>query len=103
MKFRFLVDVGSGPVIPAGDIRDLSPEEVALYRGKLDNHLSPEDAEAVAFLKGDKAEPEKAEPEKDDGPTRAELLEQAKAKGIKGAASMKKDELIEALAEAKAE
>lgn len=94
MKFRFLVDVGSGPVIPAGDIRDLTPEEVDLYRGKLDNHLAPEDAEAVAFLKGE--EPPKDD--KDDGPTRAELLEQAKAKGIKGAASMKKDELIEALA-----
>lgn len=94
MKFRFLVDVGSGPVIPAGDIRDLSPEEVALYRGKLDNHLAPEDAEAVAFLKGE----EPLKDDKDDGPTRADLLEQAKAKGIKGAASMKKDELVEALA-----
>lgn len=48
----------------------------------------------MAFLKGE--EPPKDD--KDDGPTRADLLEQAKAKGIKGAASMKKDELVEALA-----
>ena len=92
MKFRFLVDVGSGPVIPAGDIRDLTPEEVDLYRGKLDNHLAPEDAEAVAFLKG--------ETPKEEGPTRAELLEIAKKRNIKGTASMKKDDLVAALAEA---
>lgn len=93
MKFRFLVDVGSGPVIPAGDIRDLTLEEVDLYRGKADNHLYPEDAEAAAYLKREKVE-------KDEGPTRADLLEIAKARGIKGANSMKKDELVAALAEA---
>lgn len=91
MKFRFLVDIGSSPVIPEGEIRDLTPEEVDLYRGKADNHLAPIDAEADAFLKG--------ETPKEEGPTRAELLEIAKNKGIKGAAQMKKDDLLRAIAE----
>lgn len=91
MKFRFLVDIGSSPVIPEGEIRDLTPEEVALYRGRMDNHLAPMDAEADAFLKG--------EPPKEEGPTRAELLEIAKNQGIKGAAQMKKDDLLRAIAE----
>ena len=56
MKFRFLVPLYTPTgAIPEGDVRELSPDEVALYRGRNNDHLEPMDPEAAAFLKGEPA------------------------------------------------
>ena len=90
MKFRFLVPLYTPTgIIPEGSVLDLTPAQFAQYKGHGNDHLEPVD------------EPPK-EPEAPKEPTRADLLAEAKALGVKNADGMKKDELAAAIAEAKA-
>jgi len=108
MLFRFIVPVFTpNEAIREGTQRELSAEEATLYAGNSFNHLEPVDAEARAFLdalKGGKPYevPVEVPVEVPKEPTRAELIEEAKVLGIKGADAMKKDDLSVAIAAAKA-
>ena len=100
MKFMFktiVMDSAACTTFPAGDIRELTEAQATLYAGRNLDHLEPADASAKAFL--DKLRG-KEPAEKDEGPSRDDLIEQAKALGVKGAAQMKKADLIEAIAKA---
>jgi hypothetical protein len=94
MKVRFTIPVfDSASCTTLDGSMDLPEEKVILYAGKNVDHLVGEDDKARSFLNALKG----LEPKENEGPTKAELLEEAKAKGIKGAAQMNKDALIEAL------
>lgn len=98
MLFRFIDSIyPPNGTIRAGTTLDLTNDEATLYAGKAFNHLEPLDPEAKAFLSELKGEKPAVKE-----PTRVELIEEAKALGIKGADSMKKDDLSAAIAEAKA-
>jgi len=113
MQFRFIDSVfPPGETIIAGTERELTVAQATLYAGKAVNHLEPLDADAKALLdalrSGKPYEQPKEEPAGDKvneppkEPTRVELIEEAKALGIKGADAMKKDDLSAAIAAAKA-
>lgn len=102
MRFIFVVTIFlPEETIRAGTMRELSVRQTTLYAGKAFDHLEPLDEEAkglLAALREGKAYPESGTRE-DRGPTRAELVGEAKSRGIKGAAQMKKEELEKIIAE----
>lgn len=90
MKFRYLVSIDtSDGRIYDGTTMELDESTAASHAGKMFNHLEPMDRDAKAFLDRISS--------KADEPTRDELIEQARVKGIKGAVQMKKGDLLEAL------
>ena len=96
MKFKFIMQVFDSArceLIPRDAIRELTREQAELYSGRAKDHLAPLDEEAKAFLADTPSQATTSEP------TRAELVEKARAIGVKNASTMKKEELQAALAE----
>ena len=93
MKFRYLVSIDSSEGrIYEGTAMELDEATATSHAGKKFNHLEPLDKDAKAFL--DRMSGKTSEP------TRDELIEQARVKGVKGAVQMKKSDLVEALGKA---